>query len=246
MNDIAKKTLASIKERQIKPVPKWCFVGKRYLCWGGTALAVIAGALVGALLLIFLREYDWDVIDFRHHEGWHTLFIIIPYFWIIFFLLLAALAMILLRRTDRGYRFESLHLIALTAAMVIAGGALLAALNVHQKTHDFFVRHSAYYERTRSSRQDEWSHPEHGLLGGEIHDQRGNVIMIRDFRGWCCWEVITDENTLWPGNHDRILPGRGKIRVMGVAVGEHGFKAREIRPWETSWLVQDGNLPQIP
>lgn len=245
MVDVAKKTLASIKQKNIRPVPRWCVLGKRYLCWGSAVLAVASGALIGSVVFLLIRQFDWDVIDLRSHTGWHTLFIVIPYFWVIVLLLLLALAILLIRRTSRGYRLESLHLVALTAALVIAIGALATALKVHEEVNYWMASHLSIYDSTMNGRKTAWSHPEHGMLGGEVDGKQESVIFVRDFKGWCCWEVVVDRDTKIQALKEGVVVKR-KIRVIGMPLEDHRFKALEVKPWDDVWLHQGGENPQIP
>lgn len=241
MEDLAKKTLSQIKEKKIKPIPRWCYCGARCACWGGTGLVVLAGALAGSLIVYAFTELDWEAIDYRRGEGWQMLLSLLPYFWLAVAAVSLVAAMVLFHSTGYGYRYEMGQVGAFVLGSVIGVVVLFFFLNVHKKAHQILLAKIPFLQRTIHTREEQWLHPEYGLLAGEIVSAQASEFQLRDIGNWCCWVVEVGDNTVIKGRV--ILEPTNQVKVIGFRPSkeEFRFRAKEIRPWEgeiRAWQVK--------
>jgi len=99
----------------------------------------------------------------------------------------------------------------------------------------FFSKKVPGYQLISNNKEQQWSQPNTGLLGGEIIQIQDNGFELRDFRGEN-WQVNYAQNTLVKPSVE--LRSKEKIKVIGKKIEDKKFQAREIRPWEGKGMVR--------
>src|SRR3989344_8809285 len=104
--DLGHKIIETIKDEGLRPKPRWQFLLKNYVLWGLTLLAILIGSLSFAVIIYMFVNSDWEVYALVADNITAYVFLILPYFWILFLALFALVAYYNLRHTKNGYRFS--------------------------------------------------------------------------------------------------------------------------------------------
>lgn len=239
MNDIAKKINQEIKDKDIKPRSKKYFVLKQIIIW------ILFG---WALLLISLAiALGWEISvqqDYRLMLALPDRFLFIiqtlPYFWIVLAIVLAVIALVEFKGTNKGYKlqwyFILLGLIILN--FILAG--IFYFTGVAQYIENKLESHIPGYHRVVPVPQKMWLEPEDGLLSGIIIETEDVPPMRDPADGWKIiiledwdeneWEVVIEEDTMMPPFLE--LTEDEAIRIIGEAIDENEFRAFGIKPWQ--------------
>lgn len=233
MGKLCDKVLSRIKEEKIKPKPRWQFLLKNYFVWLAFAVSVLVGAISFCVIIFFFFSNDWDIYKYLKVNPFQHFIFSLPYLWIIVLLAFLALAYYNYKHTKSGYRCETYVILGLSIlASVILGLLFHFGLGMGEKIDNHLSNNLPVYSRLHAycNRQNIWSQPEKGLLGGKIKEIIGdNEFKLEDFKG-LVWQIEEDEEVLMPAGFV-VAVGR-KVKLVGEKRAERYFWAKEIRPWE--------------
>ena len=228
MDEIQKEILERIKNKEIKPKPRWYFSLKNNAFWGAFVASIVVGSVAFAVMLFSLADNDWTIYT-RLHKSFVEYFIAsIPYFWIAWIVLFMLISYAEFRHTKRGYRFMT-HLVvggSVVLSMVLGTGFFF--LGFGGKTHELLIENVPYYRSFVFDKRGMWSQPSLGLLSGTIRTvQNNNQFMLEDWEGRI-WQVQAEDST-W---HLPFAPETMEmVRIIGEKSDDNYFRADEIREW---------------
>ncbi len=226
-NTLDKKIIKAIKEKKLTPRPRWQFLLKNYLIWGGGVSSLLFGSLAFAMILFMLLNNDWRM--YEHISGSLLKFIILtaPYFWLLFLLVFIMVAYFNLKHTKKGYRYSLLSIIigSIALSMFLGGGLYVAGLG--QKIDDILGKRAPFYERFINRRMGMWANPDRGLLTGVLIDKiSDNEFVLLDMERKE-WLILMNKATFAP---EMILATGTPIRLMGKLLEESIFEVTRIMP----------------
>ncbi len=228
MSQTSDKILKNIDEKQIKPKSKWVYLSKDYMLWIFLAVLLFLSALAVSTILFILTTQDWDVYDYLDRSFLAHVFISIPHFWVLIFILLVLIIYYEFIHTKYGYRYaiSRIFLSTLVAGFIL--GAIFFFCGANSGVHDFLSRNVPFYDKLIYYKEDIWDNPERGLLGGEvIAMQDKNNFTLKDFQG-NIWQIVGD-NIAWS---DNVVPQKGvKIKIIGSLQSGNNFYGKIIRCW---------------
>lgn len=228
MKNLIQDTLSRIKEQHIQPEPRWKFVLRKIGLWiliGLVAFLASASISVGYFLL---SQLDWDLYRFTHHNRFSYFFSIMPYFWLILLAIFAAGVFWGVRRTENGYRFNWLKIVAVTVAGLILLGFLLSYAGLDRRFNNVMMKRMPYYAENIETKEKQWMQPEEGLLAGVIKDISRDGLELRDLGG-ADWNVEMSEKTFV---RPMVRIERGEmVKIIGTKKDGKNFEALEVRPW---------------
>jgi hypothetical protein len=229
MTDISTKVMRQVEEQKLAPKARWRFLLQDWVFWSAYAVTLILGSLATAAAIFRLTDRDWMVLPRMRTTWLQESLSAIPYFWLAALAILAALAYLNYRHTERGYRLRAPILGLANIVISILLGAAFYYAGLGQSMDRGFAGHVPFYHGAEAERRQVWSRPEQGLLSGEIIEaEKDGAIMLRDWQG-TVWKVKT-QNTLW-----RPMAGRSvgnKIKIIGQTQPGGVFEAEDIRPWQ--------------
>lgn len=223
----SEKLIQTIKERQIKPAPKWHFTLKNTLLWTSYSMAVLLGALAFSIILFSIQQTDFSVITHLSHSRMELFLGLLPIFWIVWLLICLIVAIYSVQYSKRGYKltlprivgYSSLLSMLLGTLFFISGGA-------HQLEHAFAVN-ILPYDSIQEKKIRVWTMPEEGYLCGKIQQVTPENLQLEDFEGRH-WTILYNEAFMPPS----VMLVKGEIiKVVGEMTKEDQFSATEIRPW---------------
>ena len=230
MNNISNQVLKQIKENKIKPKPRWYFLTKNYFIWSMFGISIILGSLAFSIVLFIIKQLDWDIYHYIGDSFLKTVFISLPYLWLIFLILFIGVAYYNFIHTKRGYRFKFISIILISLIISVTLGTILYSNGLSENLENMFSEKIPYYNRLVYTCEKQWMQPERGLLAGTIIEtglpDNSFILIDLDNNRW----TIHADKTIWKG---KLIPATGlKIKLIGKLMGNNNFEAVEIRPWQ--------------
>lgn len=227
MTDISKNILQKIKKEKIRPYSKKHFLMKKSFIWTLFGLSVLLGIVACSVSIFQLKHSEWDLYKRSNYSLIEFLAMVIPYFWLIFLMIFIGIAYGYFRRTEKGYRYNTLLIITISIIISIIGGIGVYQTGFSERLEAVFQENIPVYRIINRGRHRLWMSPEQGFLAGEIKA----VISSREIRltdlhdnHW----IIDISNAFWRG---RLRPEVGlEIKIIGKIKVERQFVANEIRP----------------
>lgn len=228
MGNISKETLYKIKQQRIVPHPKGYFLLKHTTVWGLFGLSIILGSIACSAAIFQLKNAEWDLFRHFRHSILEFVWLVMPYFWLLFLVGFSIIAYYYFRRTQSGYRYRTTTVVALSILLSLFGGWGLYASGFSERMESVFEDTLPFYRGVTAHRRMVWMSPDKGLLAGKIVDvTKDDMIRLKDLDGKI-WRVdIT--GTTWRG---RLMPSPNlEIKLIGNRTGQNSFAAQEVRPW---------------
>lgn len=248
MTHLSENVIKKIKNDHIVPAARWHFLLKNYSLWGAFFFAVILGSLSFSVVVEMLAKGDWEISKHLGMSLFGFLLMVMPYFWLIFMLMLIVLAYFDWKYTKNSYHFKTYYVIMGSFGASIIFGMLFYSLGLGKKIDKLMANSIPYYQKSKEdSHREMWFQPDKGLLTGEVEeiDDAGNiVIMDNNGQEW----QIQNENS---ANSDmqisselgtvstqvskfdvkKVRPKKKgeKVDIIGQRDSDHIFVAREVR-----------------
>ncbi|MFA5871557.1 MAG: hypothetical protein WC858_02435 [Parcubacteria group bacterium] len=251
MRNIIADTIKKIKDERIRPEPRWKYLAKKYSAWLSFFAVALFGAAVSSVVYFLLSQLDWDLSAAMPSFPLSYYLSLIPYLWIVPFIVIVFLAFFALRKTEQGYRYNFLKIIAAALGIILAFGTLTTLAGFGGKINGAMMHDFPGYDRLITTKESQWSQPEIGLLAGTINSVSENSVELQDLSGKD-WQILIDEKTVVRPSV-RLESGK-MIKTIGQAQNNQTFKADEIRPWQGKGPMngnmgaksEDGNNPDGP
>lgn len=231
MEDFGKKLVEKIKCEKICPAPKWRFLLRNYFVWLAFAASVVVGGLAFCVTLSIVADNDWDIYKYLNISPIQHILLSLPYLWIVLLVLFLGLAFYNYKHTKCGYRHGVLAVLGLSIVGSLLLGSFFHYAGMGRKIDQIFAKNVPLYQNMHCccNRQDIWSQPEKGLLGGRIiHVSLENDFDLEDFQG-AVWQIENDRQIFMRG--PTLVREGGEVKLIGERKAEKIFWAREIRPW---------------
>ncbi|MDD5071436.1 MAG: hypothetical protein PHQ42_01740 [Patescibacteria group bacterium] len=238
VSNLAKEVLEKIKEKHIKPKPRWEFALREYIIWLFAGISFLVGSLAVAVIIHMVRNNDWDLHG--KVSGGLTAFIFatLPYFWLLLLAVFIALAYYNFKHTKGGYRF-SLRLLVMSSILAsMFLGIFFYNIGLGWSIDRMFSDKLPFYNNLIFHRRMIWDNPEKGMLAGKIISRMpGGDFRFKDLDNkiWVMHGQISSSTPWTP------LGERGMIKIIGEPMDNFNFRVRQIRPWPgCGWPGQDG------
>ena len=226
--DFNKDVLEKIRKEQIKPKSKWHYILKDYVVWLVFAASIVLGALSFSIILHFWEINDWDAYYRVNNNFLAFVFLTMPYFWLMCFVLFVSVAYLYLRHTRTGYRLEFAKVIVWNLALSFIFGGVLYSVGAGRQAENEFAKRAPFYNDIRNGQEGVWLRPEQGVIIGKVMEiaADGNFLELDDPRQ-VVWTVDVSGAEYFQG---LIIQEGFIIKVFGKRGGDNFFVAQEIRP----------------
>jgi len=230
MKNISNEVLKKIKDNNIKPKPLWYFITKNYFIWSVFGISIILGSFAFSMVLFIIKQLDWDIYHYMGGSFLSTVFVSLPYLWLIFLILFTGIAYYNFIHTKRGYRFKFMSVLLMSLIISIILGTGLYFNGFSERLENIFSEKIPYYNRLVYSCEEQWMQPERGLLAGTIIEtglpENNFILMDLNNNRW----KIEASKVIWKGKTTSVVGL--KIKLIGKRIDDNNFKAMEIRPWQ--------------
>ncbi|MCF7820558.1 MAG: hypothetical protein K9M44_03770 [Candidatus Pacebacteria bacterium] len=221
-----KDIIKTLKNQDIKPNPRYKFLFKKYLLWVSAILAIILGALSLAIIYYFIRNQDIG-LSLKEFSGIQTIFIYIPYLWIIILTIFLAITAYNLKHFEFGYRLKlSQAILGYFIASIILS-IFIYNLGLADSLQKTFTNKFPAYQKYTHHRLLMWQKPEEGrLLGKILFNQEKQKYILEDFQGknW-----YLNFNHLKQKPMFKISPLE-TVRIVGEKENPESFRVYEVLP----------------
>ena len=187
---------------------------------------LIGGLAIGTMLFLFIDYHRHGLPAIPHTMT--DFLLMVPYVWIVVFVLFIAVAQLGIAHTRKGYRYRLRTIISASVLLSIALGFVLNFIGIGKMTHEFLTEVPFYSAVTYDSRKA-LDRPSVGRLAGVILSvQDKNNFSLIDFNGHI-WSVILATST----NGSFVPEASSTIRMFGlVEASSSVFVAGSIHEWE--------------
>lgn len=223
--------LDRINTEKVGLSPRWQFILSEYGIWILWVLSVLFGAVAfSVMLFVFMHA------GFAFHEATHTTVIdfyveVLPYLWIIVFILMAVLAHFYLRHTKYGYKYTLSEIVGSSLLFSFIGGIALHVVGVGYFVDVQTGRNIPSYPTVERMETKLWQAPQQGRMIGSLQRgaERGAPALFTDSNG-AQWTLSTTE--LNPMDLDLLYSGE-PVRLLGVVstTSASYFHGCGVFPW---------------
>jgi len=239
-NKLAQEVIKKIKERSVKPKPRWQFLASNYSLWFAGVVAIVMGGVSISVIIYLIKDNDWQVYEQMDDNLFSFIFLTLPYLWLIFLVVFALAAHFNLKNTKKGYR---LRLPTLLSAMIllsfVLGGAFYSIGIGKAIDMKFKDKYPVYY-KLLSHRDTIWKKHSRGFLGGTIIQVNSeNDFYLIDMEG-NVWGIDASKAIVTNKN---ILGLKSRVRMIGKRYNEKLFQAKFIAPFDFPRKLMP-NLPE--
>ena len=234
MQDLSQKVIETIKDKHLKPKPKWQFLLKDSVFWGVGILAILIGGLSFAVIIYMFVNSDWDVYSQLSNNFLSFFLLVLPYFWLIILGIFILIAYYNLKHTKKGYKFSLKSISLFVLAISIILGIFWYNIGLGQAIDNALSNRIPVYRQyinRMQQRADMWQQPDKGLLVGIVTELEieGSILKIKDPQGKE-WNIVADRETLAPLLLSSVnIEGNLPIIVMGQQIDDNQFQAEMIR-----------------
>jgi hypothetical protein len=202
-----------------------------YFVWIAWAVSVIFGAVSFTVML-----YVADNARFALYEATHTTPLsffaeVLPFMWIVAFLIMGALAYYNMSHTKSAYKYPLWQLLASSMVFSIVGGIVLHVFGVGYVIDTQLGKGMPMYKSYERNEAQMWQKPEEGRLLGMFSkmDEEEQVYIFIDENG-TKWSIKTIE--LRTPDLDLLSSGK-TVRVLGTTKNQKAgyFHACGVFPW---------------
>lgn len=238
MSKLSSTIIKEIKEKDIKPIPKWQFALLHIGMWILFGFALLFGSLATGIILFHLATTDWEVVP-RIAGGLHSFIYVLPYIWILVVGLMIFLATKVYKHTIKGYRVRPSIIVTIAIIASLILGSILFATRFAQGMDKLLREKVQPYRQYQELREKVWQAPERGLLPGKIVKMDNNSLWIIDDYTGKKWEVDVADAILPPlapppriGDHIVIVGEKTDASTFdaeGIRLAPHvlrGFKKK--------------------
>lgn len=231
VSNLAASVLERIATEHLVPKHKWHFLVREYGIWVLWALAVVFGAISVAVML-FVEEHARFALYEATHETALSFFVdVLPYMWMLVFIVMLVLAYNNFRHTKRGYRYHIHHIVISSIIFSLLGGTLLYTTGVGALIDTQAGKHLSTYLSMEKMEMRLWQAPREGRLVGTFLEMVDNdtVYVLTDKKNKN-WYVETTELR----DRDKQLLSSGRlVRVLGTTTDpeKKRFYACGVFPW---------------
>jgi hypothetical protein len=228
MEDLIGNTIRKIEEQRMRPDPLWRYIVKKYSFWMLFAILAVVGAVAFSIGSHLVFDLDWDLYRFQRQSMLWFFISTTPIFWAAAIVLLIFAAYLDILKSEKGYRYGMLRILAVAVFSIIALGLIFSGIGLGKRANQSLEKNIPQYSKIVMTKRAQWSQPEKGFLAGTIKREGDDSMDLQDLTGRD-WTIETNEDTSVKPSV-KLRAGE-EIKVIGKNQGNQVFQAHEIRPW---------------
>lgn len=224
--------IKEIKEKNIKPVPRWQLQLRNNLWWLFVCLAAVAGGLIFGVVINFLGQNEWDLYRYTNTPAAAHYTSSIPFLWLLAFLVCFLMTQYGIRKTKNGYRHEVYLLITANIILICFAGTVLYQTNTSQSLEralsDVLPDAIDPFVNSSIRQSQSWDNPDKGVLAGEVVSEYGPAGFLLKSFDQNIWQIDKVDSSV--SCQPEIKIGQ-KLKLIGTKVDSSHFLVGNIRPF---------------
>lgn len=250
MNDNTKKhlnikdsVLERLENEGVSPRSRIFWACQEYVIWSLWALTILVGAISVAVVTFASMHAGYALYEVTHESFLTFAIEVLPYIWLIVFIMMSMLAYYNMRHTKNGYKYPFTHIILSSVGFSILGGFVLHYAGVGYYLDTYLGRNSSMYQSQEKMELRMWQVPEDGRLVGVYESEiKGSLVRFNDIEGreWSLDTVDLKARDL------EVLTTGKKVRVLGLVANGSPMMmhACGIFPWMMERVPELAELRQ--
>ncbi len=208
---LSASVLEKIEKEHVAQIPRWQFLLTEYSIWFLWGLSVLIGAVAFSVMIFFTMHAGFGFYE-AHDDTLMFFLEMIPYAWVLVFVLMAILAHYNLRHTKHGYKYGVWRVLISSIICSFLAGLILHAAGLGFLVDTFVAKRLPSLPALQTIEARMWQSPEHGrmlgMYGGETEDPQVVLFTAKD---GASWKVDTKElnplevGTLYSGELVRLI-----------------------------------------
>lgn len=230
--ELTNEVLKTIKDKNIKPIPKWEFLLKGYVIMLVSIMNILFGSIGFAIILYLINSNDLFNDPSLHVDNLQGVFLLIPFVWIILTVVFVVIAIYNFKKSEEGYRYNVFRILGISIVASLILGLGINISGFAGQMNSAFGQHIPFYNNVFDLRSKVWMRPERGYISGTIvnYSASNSTVSIEDLNGKN-WEIKINEANIKPSVEIQVGE---KVKILGKQLTDNAFEAIEVRPWEGS------------
>ncbi len=213
--NLKSKVLELIERDKIRPTKKVYFSIKDKSLWSLMLISILICSAAFSVMIYSFTNSEADFYQMTHDNFLDFILNITPYLWIIVFIMFAIVGYENFKHTNKGYKYSFTVIIVFGLVVNVIFGLILHYVGVSKIIDQDLSSDNTFIRSSDSIRRMSWSHPENGILSGEVvsFTDGSSTFVLKDFNG-NLWVVST---SYIPKVSMDLISTSSEIRVIGVS-----------------------------
>ncbi len=237
--DVKSTVLSRIACENICPRARLWYRCRECGVWTLWLLTILLSAVAVAVSFFVIMHRQYALFEATHDSFLGFMFEVLPYLWLIVFVIAAGFAYYHFRHTKRGYRYSFFTITGATVVASLSGGLFFHYLGMSFLFDDLLGKYMPGMYVSQSKMEEKfWQQPEDGRLIVTLVSEPvpGEVALVTDVRGV---EREIDITELFATDLELLRAGT-QVRLLGRAMsgaGDSSFRACGVFPWLYTHMV---------
>ncbi len=225
---LAERVFETIETRGVEPKPRWHFLLHEWVVWGVACGMFVVGSVATALT-IYIVEASFFVERHIGQTDLGRVFGMLPWIWLVLFVVAIVYAVHALGSTEHGYRWHIGYLALLSLGLSVCAGYVLDRSGMGEAIDRYLLTQVALYRPMSGFFPEHWMNVGEGRWVGVVADGiESNVFVLHSIDGEE-WSVRVTEETVYHGLNE--IHEQMRVRVVGTSTADGMCEAYEVLPF---------------
>lgn len=222
-----------IDAEAITPTSKFSFIATEWGIWLVWVLTVIFGATALAISGYVTMSAQYALYEATHENFVTFMVAFMPYIWVFLFALMVYLSVFEIKKTKRGYRYDTTLIVGSNIFFTFLGAVLLHQLGLGYTLDKKLGEQIGMYMSFEKRQEMMWQMPTAGRLIGVLEpvpataETEVPILNFKDKAGML-WRLSVEELS----EHELVLLNRAvPVRLLGTTTSEFSFHVCGVFPW---------------
>lgn len=214
LKGLSASILEKIEREHVGQTPRFAFLCIEWGIWALWVLSILIGAVAFSMMIFFSLHAGFAFYEVTHEKAFDFFMEVMPYAWVIVFVLMAVLAHYNLRHTKRGYKYQVWQVLLSSILLSFIGGLFLHNFGMAYVLDNFIAQRLPMVPALQAMEARMWQAPQDGRMLGRASGMPigDHTLLFTDKEG-VAWKLDTAE--LNPLELSALQSGE-TVRVVGL------------------------------
>ena len=213
--DLKSKVLELIERDKIKPKTKLYFSIKDKTLWSLMLISILICSAAFSVMIFSFTNSELEFYQMTHDNFMDFVLSIMPYLWIVVFVMFAIVGYENFKHTNKGYKYSFIVIIIFGLIINLLFGLIFHYTGLSKIIDQDVPADSIFIKSSESLKKSVWNQPERGIISGKVISiiDGSSTFVLKDFN-----------NNLWvvsskyiPDVSLNLISTSSEIRVIGVS-----------------------------